>query len=287
MNATPEYLVIGHVTFDLTPDGISLGGPGFYSSLTLSNMGRKVALVTSGITPEFNIHLDQLEVVNIPSQVTTTFENRESDGSRTQKIHVLASKIKKLDVPRKWHNTPTVLLSPVASEINPRILDLFHNSSIAVSPQGWMRKWGDDGIIQQSELGARASFFDKAQVVVFSHTDIPRCDSTYLNSFTCSVLIMTLGNEGAYLRWKNNWFYIPPYPTIEVDTTGCGDVFMAAYLIRYNETKDPLQSALFASCAGSLCAEGSGHIAIPNKTDVINRMNQFPNIAATPVDLPK
>ena len=45
---------------------------------------------------------------------------------------------------------------------------------------------------------------------------------------------MTLGNEGAYLRWKNNWFYIPPYPTIEVDPTGCGDSFagsLLAYLV--------------------------------------------------------
>jgi hypothetical protein len=231
------------------------------------------------------MHLNQLEVVNVPSQATTTFENWQSDGTRLQKIHSVASEITKLDVPHTWRDIPTVLLSPVANEIRPEIMDLFCNSSLAISPQGWMRKWENDGIIQQSKWGTRISFLDNTQVVVFSNMDILKYETGYSDNFNCSVLIITLGSEGAYLRWENNWFHIPPYPTIEVDPTGCGDVFMAAYLIRYNETNDPLQAALFASCAGSLCAEGSGHISIPNRADVINRMNQFPNMAVEPVDL--
>ena len=287
MTSPPEYLIIGHVTFDLTSDGIFLGGAGFYSSLTLSKMGQRVALLTSGVTSEFKQHLDQLEaVVNVPSRVTTTFENWHSCGTRMQKIHSLASVIRKQDVPTTWRKIPTVLLSPVANEIDPSIVDLFVNSSIAISPQGWMRKWGNDGMIRQSKWDTKPSFLYNTQVVVFSHMDIPPHSVGYSDNLSCSVLIITQGSDGAHLRWGNNWFHIPSYPAIQVDPTGCGDVFIAAYLVRYNETKHPLQSALFASCAGSLCAEGSGHISIPNRSDVINRMKQFPKLTVKPVPRP-
>ena len=47
-------------------------------------------------------------------------------------------------------------------------------------------------------------------------------------------------------------------PRAEVDPTGAGDVFAAAFLLRYHETGDLLEAAAFAACAASCAVEGVG-----------------------------
>ena len=56
--------------------------------------------------------------------------------------------------------------------------------------------------------------------------------------------MVTQGSRGAVLRWKRQWFGVPAYPAKEVDSTGAGDVFAAAYLVRYSKVGDPLTSGL-------------------------------------------
>ncbi len=42
-----DYLVVGHVTEDITPQGVMLGGGVTYSALTAKAMGLKVGIITS------------------------------------------------------------------------------------------------------------------------------------------------------------------------------------------------------------------------------------------------
>ena len=42
-----DYLVVGHITQDLTPDGPRLGGTATYSALTARALGLQVGVVTS------------------------------------------------------------------------------------------------------------------------------------------------------------------------------------------------------------------------------------------------
>jgi sugar/nucleoside kinase (ribokinase family) len=95
------------------------------------------------------------------------------------------------------------------------------------------------------------------------------------------VLIVTQGREGARMRWKGTWYAIPAYPTHEVDPTGAGDVFVAAYLVRYHETGDPFQAALFASCAASFSVEAPGSAGIPTRAQVKQRLLQQAGLICT------
>jgi sugar/nucleoside kinase (ribokinase family) len=88
------------------------------------------------------------------------------------------------------------------------------------------------------------------------------------------VLILTLGGEGADLHYKGVWHHIQPVAAREVDPTGAGDVFAAAYLIRFGETRDPLESARFASCAASFCVEAEGVVGIPTRAQVEARLER-------------
>ena len=82
-----DYLVIGHITQDLTPQGPVLGGTASYSALTAKALGLKVGIVTSN-SPD--LQLDELEGIQIAASYAdhnTTFENINTPGGRIQFLH--------------------------------------------------------------------------------------------------------------------------------------------------------------------------------------------------------
>ena len=96
------------------------------------------------------------------------------------------------------------------------------------------------------------------------------------------IFILTQGKSGAVMRYGGRWFNIPAYPAQETDPTGPGDVFAAAFLIRYFETKDAFAAGLFASCAASLNVEGIGAAAIPTRAQIQRRLSRYPTLKVKP-----
>ena len=67
---------------------------------------------------------------------------------------------------------------------------------------------------------------------------------------------------------------MPALPRTEVDPTGAGDVFAAAFLVRYQETGDPLEAAAFGACAASCAVEGVGTSTLGDRAEVEQRLEQ-------------
>jgi sugar/nucleoside kinase (ribokinase family) len=65
---------------------------------------------------------------------------------------------------------------------------------------------------------------------------------------------------------------IPAYRAREVDVTGAGDVFAAAFLIRLEESNSPETSARFAACAAALSIEAVGTDGIPMREQIEARL---------------
>ena len=86
------------------------------------------------------------------------------------------------------------------------------------------------------------------------------------------VFIYTRGRGGADIHYGGEWHHIPAFEAQEVDPTGAGDVFAAAYMVRLSETSDVLESARFASCAASFCVEAEGTAGIPRRAQVEARL---------------
>jgi sugar/nucleoside kinase (ribokinase family) len=59
--------------------------------------------------------------------------------------------------------------------------------------------------------------------------------------------------------------HVPAVPVLEVDANGAGDVFAAAFLIRYFETKDMVMAAQFAATVASFHVEHVGTVGIPTR----------------------
>jgi len=49
-------------------------------------------------------------------------------------------------------------------------------------------------------------------------------------------------------------------------------VFAAAFLVRYQETSDPLEAAAFAACAASCAVEGVGATSLGDRAEVERRL---------------
>ena len=62
--------------------------------------------------------------------------------------------------------------------------------------------------------------------------------------------------------------HIPVKPEVEVDPTGAGDIFAAAFFIQYREGGDFIKAAQFANACASLSVRKVGLESIPSPSEV-------------------
>jgi hypothetical protein len=128
--ATPvDYLVIGHLSCDLTAQGPRLGGTAAYSALTARSLGLRVGIVTAwGNEIPLNI-LQGIQIHIIPTRQSTTFENTYTPAGRIQHIHHLADDLLPEAIPEMWKHTPIVHIGPIAGE-GKKVMDGLFPSSL-------------------------------------------------------------------------------------------------------------------------------------------------------------
>jgi hypothetical protein len=79
-----DYLVLGHLTCDLTPDGPRLGGGAAYAALTARAMGLRAGIVTAWGREIPLSELEGIPVVALEAGHSTTFENIYTPKGRVQ-----------------------------------------------------------------------------------------------------------------------------------------------------------------------------------------------------------
>ena len=146
-----DYLVIGHVAHDLTPQGSRLGGTVAYSALTAHALGLRVGAVTvSG--PETSLEaLKDISVFRIDSPQSTTFENIYTEHGRVQYLHAQATRLDFGQVPELWRQTPIIHLGPIANEMASVLPEGFSPALLGMTPQGWMRRWDEENRVSCCE----------------------------------------------------------------------------------------------------------------------------------------
>lgn len=272
---SPDFLAIGHVARDLTPEGFRIGGAVTYGSVTALRLGLKPAVVTSA---EARLGLEaalpgvQLHV--LPASGTTTFHNIYSGGKRTQTLSGVGGPIGVADIPPQWRSAPLVLLGPLARELDYGLARAFPRSIVVASIQGWLRQWDAQGRVSPACWDGKA-VLPNVHAAILSRDDVDDPGLIDLWKELVPVLIVTLGSEGARLHLGGQWHHVPAFPAKEVDPTGAGDVFAAAYLVRFRETGDPMQSARFASCTASFCVEAEGTTGIATRAQVEARLRDM------------
>ena len=243
-----------------------------YGAVTALRMGAAPGVVTSA-GPDLDPRdvLRGIQLHTVPGRESTAFVNAYRDGRRTQRVTGVAAPVAASDVPILWRSAPSVLLAPLAGELSYDLARSFPDALVLASIQGWLRLWDDEGRISPAYWEGE-DVLPHVDAAIVSTEDIgdPRLVNVWEEMVR--VLIVTSGSQGATLHLDGSRHHIEPVPVREVDPTGAGDVFAAAYLIRYSETGDPLESARFAGCAAGLSVEGQGLAAIPHRAQVEERL---------------
>jgi 1D-myo-inositol 3-kinase len=273
--ASIDFLAVGHVTKDLLPNGrFTLGGTAAYATLTARSLGVSAAAMTSA-PPGLDL-ADMLAGVQlhvIPSASPTVFENIYRGEQRLQYLRSVADRLAASDLPPAWKRASIVLLGPLVGELGMDWLGAFAHSLVGVVPQGWMRQWDRTGLVASRAWDEASLILPRVDVVVFSEDDVSR-DEVAIRYYAslARVAVVTHGRRGATVFYRGVEKRFPAFRAREVDPTGAGDVFAAAFLVRLNETGDPFEAAPFANCTASLSIEGIGTTTIPTRQQVMERL---------------
>ena len=264
-----DYLLIGHVAVDITPAGNQLGGTVCYAALTARAMGLNVGMVTSAGDDAPLQLLDGVQIVNVQTEGSTIFENIKTEQGRRQILHHRASLLSFDHIPQIWRDAPIVHLAPIAQEVDPAMAGKFPSSWVGVTPQGWMRGWDENGSVIAKAWENSDQVLGQVGGVVLSLEDINRdLELVEWMAHHTKLLCLTEAEQGAVLHWHGDRRRFRPPQVEEVDATGAGDIFTAAFFARLNTTRDPWEAARFATNLAACSVTRKGMDGIPTPGEI-------------------
>jgi sugar/nucleoside kinase (ribokinase family) len=264
-----RYVTIGHICQDVLPQGWMFGGAATYSARMAHALGCQVQVLTSlradvDVTPA----LHDIEVVRVPADHTTTFENVYTDQGRHQTLHAVAERL----TPDRFPALPAadiVHLAPIAQEVELGWLDCFPGALIGVTPQGWLRQWDAQGRVSPIGWAEAERVLPRADVVIISIEDVAHHEELVQQwAVQAQLLVVTRGAHGCTVHRRGAVTAVPTHPVEVVDATGAGDIFAASFLVRLRECGDPIAAARFASCLASQSITRRGLDSIPTPAEI-------------------
>jgi sugar/nucleoside kinase (ribokinase family) len=264
-----DYLVIGHVAHDLTPEGPRLGGTAAYSALVARALGLRVGIVTAS-GPETSLQaLNGIPIINVESPTSTTFENIYTEHGRVQYLRAQATRINFTNVPEAWQHASIIHLGPIANEIDAILPEAFSPTLLGLTPQGWMRQWDAESRVSRMEWDNADSALVRAGAVVISREDVAGDDELIEHmAHETRILAVTEDSAGAVLYWNGDRRRFRAPAVKEVDATGAGDVFAAAFFVRLLTTRDPWEATRFATLLASQSVTRAGLDGIPTPREI-------------------
>lgn len=264
-----DYLVIGHAAHDLTPQGPRLGGTVAYSALTARALGLRVGIVTA-TGPETSLDaLNGIPIINVESPRSTTYENIYTEHGRVQYLRAQATRINFGNVPEIWQRTSIIHLGPIANEMDVILPEGFSPALLGLTPQGWMRQWDSESRVFPKEWMDADAALVRAGAVVISREDVNGNDDIIEHmAHQTTVLVVTEDAAGAVLYWNGDRRRFRAPKVKEVDATGAGDVFAAAFFVRLFNTHDPWEATRFATLIASRSVTRTGLDGIPTQREI-------------------
>jgi sugar/nucleoside kinase (ribokinase family) len=269
---------IGHITKDkiVTPRTTvySAGGTAFYFSHAVQKLNFKNYLLCTAVgknemAAAEDLIVQGIETKLIPCEDSVFFENiyGENQDDRTQRVLAKAAPFT-LESIRDIHAKIIHLGALLADDFPENALEeLAGHGALSVDVQGFLRRVGDDGSVlpcdwQEKDKILKSVHFLKAnEHELRTLTGISSVKEAVRKIYNWGVkeVIATLGSEGSVVYDGTNLHRIPAFiPKEAADATGCGDTYMAGYLVKRLEGASIEEAGRYGAAMATLKIEHTG-----------------------------
>jgi sugar/nucleoside kinase (ribokinase family) len=281
-----KFLAIGNITKDelILKSGkfISFGGTS-YSAIAATRLGYKAHILCRSnheIDPWVKrLNEEGIHVEVQPDKHLTFFVNDYSFGERRQLLPEHTGKI----VYKSSEKMDIIHFNPMFGEISLESIKKARKNCeiLSLDVQGLVRATKNKKVVgkfwnKREEFLKHIDFLKvgKNEINLVSRKGSYREICEELSSMGAKVVALTLGEKGSIV-FKEDYYEIPAYKTEGIDPTGAGDIYATAFAIKYFETKDALNSGLFASASASFVVEGFGPKNIASREKVEERYKKL------------
>ncbi|HEX9187533.1 MAG TPA: PfkB family carbohydrate kinase, partial [Vicinamibacteria bacterium] len=273
----PDLVAVGWVTLDRLGGELRPGGAAYFAAVTAARQGLRVGVLTSH-GPDFPLAVlpPGVEVVDVGAARTAVIRVEPGRGGRQLALEAAASPIGAAALPVAWRGAPLAVVGPIAGEVDPELAGSFRDASVAVLPQGWMRRLDPAGRLAPGPWEHAGLVLPHTQLLAVSAEDIASCEAQAREWFQqVPLAVVTRGRDGALLFVNGERYHVEADPAREVDDTGAGDVFATTLLVHYQREGNPWEAAGAAACAAAASVEGKGADTIPDRAALEARLAAY------------
>jgi 1D-myo-inositol 3-kinase len=255
----PTVVVCGHVTRDHLASGICAGGSAYYAARALAGLGARPRIFTAAGADFPRDALAGIEADVAPAAATTSFVNTyAADGARTQRVLAAAPPLDPARLPAAWRSPDVLLLAPVLGEVDvPAFVSATSARLVGLCVQGLVREVAPDGTVHPRPVPLDGAGLALAGAAVVGEDEARGSPGLVARlAAAVPVVAFTQGARGCEVIVRGRARRVGVHPTHEVDPTGAGDVFAAAFFLGLARGEDPVEAARLGAAAASVAVEG-------------------------------
>lgn len=292
-----EIVVVGHLSRDLiiTPEQTreALGGGPAYAMICPSLGALGTGIVTRVGSDFEQSYIDMLKNSNLDlsgfrtaGKKTTRFVNEyDTNGKRTQRVESVAPEIRSADLLPNHLQANIIHFTPILNEVHHTCIESArsYGALVSLDVQGFTRKLDGELVVEQK--------WEQASQVL-RNVDVVKCNTdelrlifemesvlsavTHILSLGPRIIVVTKDRAGSTIYTRNSQIDIPlVLAERQIDTTGCGDVFIISFLLEYMRTGDVKRAGIFGATCSSFNVETVGPYNLPSREDVEKRMQAY------------
>ena len=273
-----DICTIGHITLDkvVTTQSVNFmpGGTSFYFSKAIQKFDVDYRLITAVAAAELPIveqlQKEGIEITTLPSEHTVFFENiySQNQDHREQNVLYKADPFTKEVAFLPNIDAQIYHLGPLLSDdISVELLKaLAKKGMVSLDIQGFLRFVKNQKVhytdwVDKDEALAHVSILkaNEYEMEVITGQKEIRAGALYLAEMGVKEVIITLGSKGSVIYTDGNFYEIPAFkPKQVVDATGCGDTYMAGYLLKKIKGGNPQEAGEFGAAMATIKIQSSG-----------------------------
>jgi sugar/nucleoside kinase (ribokinase family) len=268
----------------------TLGGAATYTSFAVKALEKSVS-VLSRVGSDFpesylqllhNKGIDVSSVKRYSQETTTHFDLRYNVdfSERVLKLTCKGQPISLNDIPASLR-VKAIHVAPIADEISYEIIQHLRDCCdiISFDPQGFLRSFDENGNVAPKRH-VDLHILDLVNICKLSQDElfVLTGKSEFKEAIKAvhdvgvETVIVTMGANGSLLSVENTCYSVPVCkPTIVVDPTGAGDVFIGAFLAEYLKGRESLWCASVGSAAASFIVENRGSSCMGTTDQIYQR----------------